>query len=71
MLSYFLENIYTGPSGFQSFYGESGVILIDLPLYATWSFVFAAFNILTLFLMFVLITNWQGDILWPTQFGVL
>ena len=51
---------------------KSGVILIGLPLYVTWSFSFAALNIFSLFCMFsVLIIIWQGDFFfWSNLFGV-
>ena len=52
---------------------KSGLILIGLPLYITWSFPLAAFNIFSLFCMFsVLMIMYQVDfIFWSNLFGAL
>jgi hypothetical protein len=52
---------------------NSCAIFIGLPLYVTWSFCLAAFNILSLFYTFSVLTiMWQNDLLfWSNLFGVL
>jgi hypothetical protein len=51
----------------------SGVILIGLPLYVTWTFSLTAFNILSFFSIFgVLIIMCQEEFpFWFSLFGVL
>ena len=50
-----------------------GVVLIGLPLYVSWPYSLAAFNILYLFCIFsVLIIMWQEDFLfWANLFDSL
>lgn len=51
---------------------KSGVFLIGLPLYVTWPFSLAAFDILSLCCMFsVLIMSRKKFLFWSHLFGIL